>query len=71
MKKKLISLLMTAAMVGSMMSGIVASASEETEAATEATTEHGRCGRSRDAARAAARCGDSLRSLDGGGRGGG
>ncbi len=39
MKKKLISLLMTAAMVGSMMSGIVASASEETEAATEATTE--------------------------------
>ncbi|HIQ97856.1 MAG TPA: extracellular solute-binding protein [Candidatus Limivivens merdigallinarum] len=39
MKKKLISLLMTAAMVGSMMSGIVASASEETEAATEAASE--------------------------------
>ena len=35
MKKKLISLLMTAAMVGSMMSGIVASASEETEAAPD------------------------------------
>ena len=39
MKKKLISLLMTAAMVGSMMSGIVASASEETEATTEAASE--------------------------------